>query len=137
MSRLSFQPNEALVEMMANDREDEPLGGYAGELLRPPVPEPEPPPAPLPVRIPPVDWRAEEAERDAELLAAPSPNAKGASTFDERIAEPEPDPKGYPAKRRRASKTPNLDKVRAWRAEEAAPPKESWSSAIGPRTAHW
>jgi hypothetical protein len=60
-------PSGALAEMLARDAEaeDPPFGGWAGEIATP-VPEPEPPPPATPFRVPPPDWEAEAAEREAD-----------------------------------------------------------------------
>jgi hypothetical protein len=88
-NRYSTPPNQALAEMMRDDLEAQPLRGFAGEMATPHKDSP-PPPAPEPLHIPPPDWRAELAEREARERAARPPR------------EPDPPPREdterYPAR---------------------------------------
>jgi hypothetical protein len=90
-------------ELLSHDHDQRPFGAY-GEWIAPPPGPAEPPPAPPPAfQIPAADREQEDRERLA------------------REAEPdpiEPEPERYPAKRKQKSKrTPNLDKVRAWKTQ--------------------
>lgn len=64
VSRYRPPPSGAVAEMMAKDREEAPLGGFAGEMATP-AREPEIP-APPPIRIPSPPWSEHYAEAEAD-----------------------------------------------------------------------
>lgn len=103
---MKMQASDALVAMRIAD----------GDLEEPPPVGPVAPPLqPLvPLQIPPPDWRAEEREQ-AERARDDEASAEASSSA---LAELEPPAslQSKPApKQPRPRRTPNLDKVRAWR----------------------
>ena len=98
--RIVPQPNAALAELLARDREleePEPFGGWGGEALRPSDTMVSVPPEPL--AIPPPPWSANHGEPNVD----PEP--------------PRHEPP-YPARRTRKRRpTPNLDTAREILAE--------------------
>jgi hypothetical protein len=119
-----FQPHGALAEILAREQADRPFGSSFGEMV---MPAREPPPsAPPPFVVPPPPWSTacvgdepmpvEPVPVEAESLQplerpqVPTPDWNmGASEPDDLEQPPSP----RPAKRRRKSRTPNLDAIRA------------------------
>ena len=62
----------ASIAMLAEQHEDRPMGGFAGEWLTPAKPEPAPPP-PTPLQIPPPPWHGQEGDVTLVPDAAPDP----------------------------------------------------------------
>jgi hypothetical protein len=83
-----------LLELLARERDERPMGGWAGEQATPHF-EP-PPPLPPPFEIPKPDWEAEERERRER---------DGEKAEREAMAGAHPEPERHR----------NLDRVRAWR----------------------
>src|SRR5690242_476505 len=105
---MPLQASPALVEMLTRDLEAGVDVFDHGPQPPPVIGAPERVEPLLPPAIPPPDWRAEEAAAVARARP-PTP-------------DPEPPPpeslQSKPAKRRKKPRaTPNLDTVKAWRAE--------------------
>jgi hypothetical protein len=95
------EPTDALRAMLAEDGKLDRI--VSGEGLRF-APAADPPPPPQPLQIEPPDWREEERER-LRREAAPLEIVEDTTTYP---AKPRPKP----------NRTPCLDAIREWRAEQ-------------------